>query len=107
MSGDGEGVRDLTPDVGTEMPPAACEGCSLADVIERKEKEARRAAWGGVLVAIMGVMSWQTIGFIGGGIGAIIFGLYARNFAPREALAAYAGGILALAVFALRLNDWR
>jgi hypothetical protein len=107
MSGGGEkAVRDLTPSGDAEsMPPPACDGCSLADVIERKEREARGAAWAGVLAAILGTMSWQTIGFAGGGVGAIAFGLFARNFAPREARAAYVAGILALVVLALRLND--
>lgn len=104
---EGEGIRDLTPSGGDmATPPPACDGCSLADVIERKEREARGAAWAGVLAAVLGVLSWQTIGFAGGGVGAIAFGLYARNFAPREAKAAYAAGALALAVLALRINDW-
>jgi hypothetical protein len=78
----------------------------LADVIERKEREARSVAWVGMLAAILGVLSWSTIGMAGGGVGAIAFGLYARSFAPRETLATFAAGALALGVLAMRLMDW-
>ena len=97
----GGGVRDLTPrSVGTMAPPPACQGCNLADVIERKEREARGAAWAGIAVAVLGVMSWRTVGFVG----AIAFGLYARNFAPQQYIAALVAGALALGVLALRLT---
>jgi hypothetical protein len=100
-------IRDLTPSVAgpDALPAPACDGCSLADAIERKEREARGAAWAGVLVAVLGVMSWTTVGFIGGGVGAVAFGLYARVFAPREHLAALVAGALAFCVLALRLAD--
>jgi hypothetical protein len=108
MTGDDvKEIPDLTPgEASSQAPPAACEGCSLAEAIERKEREARGAAWAGVLVAILGVMSWNTIGMAGGGLGAVAFGLYARNFAPREANGALAGGALALVVFGMRMAGW-
>jgi hypothetical protein len=99
-----DGVPDLTPRTsGVAGPPPACDGCAIADVIQRKEREARGAAWAGVLAAILGVMSWSTLGMAGGAVGAFAFGLYARAFAPRESLGAFTGGALALAVLALRL----
>ena len=107
-TGTGAGtIRDLTPAVGgpDALPAPACGGCDLADAIERKEREARGASWAGVLVAVLGVMSWTTVGFLGGGIGAVAFGLYARAFAPREHLAALVAGALAFGVLALRLDD--
>ena len=89
---------------GSATPPA-CPECPLVDVMERKASEARMAAWAGVLVTILGVVSWTTLGFAAGGVGAIALGLYARTFAPRESYGALTGGGLALAVLALRLLD--
>lgn len=100
----GDRVPDLTPrDGGGAQAPPACPGCPAADVIERKESEARTAAWAGVLVAILGVLSWHTYGFLVCAAGAMVFGLYARGFAPREALADFAAGALLLGVLGLRL----
>jgi len=73
-------------------------------VIERKGSEARTAAWAGVLVAILGVLSWNTFGFLVCAAGAFAFGAYARAFAPREAMADLAAGSLLLAVLGLRLG---
>jgi hypothetical protein len=105
VSDDGpEKVRDITPSGAvSDAPLPACDGCSLADVIERKEKEARAAAWAGVFAAILGTMSWTTIGIAAGAIAAFIFGLYARNFARRDSYGAMVGGSLALGVLVLRL----
>ncbi len=103
MTGPGA-VPDLTPGPGDgSPPPAECPGCSLADAIEKKEREARAAAWAGLLVAVLGVMSWSTWGFLMGGVGAFAFGLYARGFAPYQAWGAFTAGALALGVLGLRL----
>ena len=61
------------------------------------------AAWGGILVAILGVLSWSAYGFIACGLAALVFGAYARRYAPMEANAAFAAGALLLAVLVLRL----
>ncbi len=101
----GDGVPDLTPR-REGGPPAApeCPGCPAEDVIERKESEARTAAWAGVLVAILGVLSWNTYGFLACAAGAAVFGAYARRFAPREAMADVAAAALLLGVLGLRLG---
>ena len=102
-----EEVRDLTPSSPTMgTPPAACDGCAIADVIERKEREARAAAWAGVLAAILGTMSWNEFGMVAGGIAGFVFGLYARAFARLESYASFSGGVIALVVLALRLAGW-
>ena len=99
-------VPDLTPGPGDGSPsPAECPMCSLADVIEKKEKEARAAAWAGLLVAVLGVMSWSTWGFLMGGVGALAFGLFARRFAPYQAWGAFTAGALAFGVLGLRLLE--
>jgi hypothetical protein len=85
-------------------PPAACPECPLADAIERKEREARAAAWAGLLVAVLGVMSWSTWGFLLGGVGALALGVYARRFAPSQAWGAISAGAMALGVLGLRLS---
>lgn len=91
----GEGVPDITP-------PAIAE-CPFIDAVEENRKEARMAAWAGVIVAILGVLSWSTYGFLACGMGAIAFGLYARRFAPVEALADFTAGCMLLGVLALRV----
>jgi rubredoxin len=106
MTGDGQeggSVPDITPGRFNDLPESlSCPECPIADVIERKEKEARTAAWAGILVAVMGVLSWNEWGFLMGGIGAIGFGLYARAFAPQQAMAAFVAGAMALGVLAMR-----
>jgi hypothetical protein len=77
--------------------------CPLIDAVEEKRGEARMAAWAGILIAILGVLSWSTYGFLVCGAAAIAFGIYARRFAPTEALADFAAGGMLLVVFALRL----
>jgi len=97
-------VPDITPTHFDDLPESlSCPECPIADVIERKEKEARTAAWAGILVAVLGVLSWNEWGFLMGGIGAIIFGLYARGFAPQQAMAAFVAGAMALGVLGMRL----
>ena len=109
MTGEGRKggtVPDITPGRFDDLPESlSCPECPIADVIERKEKEARTAAWAGILVAVMGVLSWNEWGFLMGGIGAIGFGLYARAFAPQQAVAAFMAGAMALGVLAMRLAD--
>lgn len=106
MTGEGREsgtVPDITPGRFDDLPESlSCPECPIADVIERKEKEARTAAWAGILVAVMGVLSWNEWGFLMGGIGAIGFGLYARAFAPQQAMAAFVAGSMALGVLAMR-----
>ena len=67
MTGDGqEGGTppDITPGLSDDLPESlSCPECPIAEVIERKEKEARTAAWAGILVAVLGVMSWNEWGF--------------------------------------------
>lgn len=70
--------------------------------MERKYGQARNAAWAGVLIAILGVLSWNTYGFFVCGLGAIVFGFYARPFAPHEAMADLAAGGMVLGVLGLR-----
>jgi hypothetical protein len=72
------------------------------DVVERRYEQARTAAWAGVVIAILGVLSWNTYGFLFCGLGAIAFGLYAMGFASREALADFAAGAMVLGVLGLR-----
>ncbi len=91
--------EDHVPDLS---PPGAGE-CPLIDEVEKRHQEAVMAAWAGVIVAIIGVLSWSTYGFLVCGAGAIGFGLYARRFAPMEANACFAAGALLVAVLALRL----
>ena len=91
----GEGVPGFIPQETAE--------CPLIDAVEEKRKEARMAAWAGVIVAVLGVLSWSTYGFLACSLGAITFGLYARRFAPIEALADFAAGCMLLGVLGLRL----
>ena len=102
----GKDVPDLSPGPGKmPAPPPGCPECAIADVIERKEKEARTAAWAGLLIAVLGVMSWSTWGFLMGAVGAFAFGLYARRFAPYQAWGSFTAGVLAMGVLALRLLE--
>jgi hypothetical protein len=78
--------------------------CPLVDGVEKAHREAVIAAWGGILVAVLGVLSWSTYGFLACGVGALAFGVYARRYAPMEANADFAAGGLLLAVLALRLS---
>lgn len=107
MTSEGQEGRtppDITPGQFKDLPESlSCPECPIAEVIERKEKEARTAAWAGILVAILGVLSWNEWGFLMGGIGAIGFGLYARNFARQQAVAAFVAGAMALGVLGMRL----
>jgi hypothetical protein len=77
--------------------------CPLVDEAGKRHQDAVMAAWGGIILAIVGVLSWSTYGFAACGLGAIGFGLYARRWAPMEANACFAAGALLLAVLALRL----
>jgi len=99
----GEEVPDITPAgaEGSSSPPPVFE-CPLMDAVEEKRKEARMAAWAGVFVAILGVLSWSTYGFLACGVGALAFGLYARPFAPMEANADFVAGGMLLAILVLR-----
>ena len=102
----GDGVPDISPRGEGYGPPSdACPECPIVDAIERKEQEARMAAWAGILVAILGVLSWNTWGFLICGTGAIVFGLYARRFAPHQARADFAAGAIVLVVLILRMAD--
>jgi hypothetical protein len=76
----------------------------MIDAIEERRKDARRAAWAGILIAILGVLSWNTYGFLVCSIAAMVFGLYAYRWAPREALADFVVGGMLLVVLALRLG---
>ncbi len=106
MIGDGhEGGTppNISPRQFDGLPESiSCPECPIAEVIERREREARTAAWAGILVAVMGVLSWNEWGFLMGGIGAFGFGLYARTFAPQQAVAAFAAGAMALGVLVMR-----
>ncbi len=106
MMGDGhEGGTppDITPGQFDGLPESlSCPECPIAEVIERKEKEARTAAWAGILVAFLGVLSWNEWGFLMGGIGGIGFGQYARAFAPQQAVAAFVAGAMVLGVLGMR-----
>jgi hypothetical protein len=77
--------------------------CPLVDALEEKRKEARMAAWAGVLVAILGVLSWSTYGFFACGVAAVAFGAYSRRYAPIEALADFSAGGMLLVIFGFRL----
>lgn len=99
-------MPDITPAGGLEkvsLPPMA--ECPLIDAVEEKRKEARMVAWAGVIVAILGVLSWSSYGFLACGGGAIAFGLYARRYAPMEALADFVAGGMLLVIFSLRFVD--
>jgi hypothetical protein len=96
-------AEDVVPDIATSVPQQMAE-CPLIDAVEEKRKEARMVAWAGVLIAIMGVLSWSTYGFFACGGAAIVFGLYARRFAPTEGLADLAAGGMLLVIFGLRLS---
>jgi hypothetical protein len=72
---------------------------------EERYREARTAAWLGVAVAILGVLSWSAYGFAACGAGAIACGLYARRYAPSESMACFVAGAMLLAVLGLRLGD--
>ncbi|UCC93332.1 MAG: hypothetical protein JSW25_01280 [Thermoplasmata archaeon] len=95
-----EEVPDITP-----VEPLPTAECPLIDAVEEKHREARMAAWAGVLVAILGVLSWSTYGFLVCGGAAVAFGLYARRYAPMEAYADYTAGGMLLALFLLRLAE--
>lgn len=99
----GEQVPDITP-AGAEGPssPPPVFVCPMMDAVEEKRKEAMMAAWAGVMVAILGVLSWSTYGFLACGVGAIALGLYARRFAPMEANADFVAGGMLLAILGLR-----
>jgi hypothetical protein len=98
-------VPDLSPpsDGGVEGCPPSME-CPLIDMAEKRHQEAVMAAWGGIIIAILGVLSWSTYGFLACGLGAFAFGVYARRHAPMEANACFAAGALLLAVLVLRLG---
>lgn len=91
--------EEKVPDL---VPPMSAE-CPLVDQVERRRQEAVMAAWAGIIVAIIGVLSWSTYGFGACGAGAVVFGLYARRCAPMQANACFAAGALLLAVLSLRL----
>ena len=83
----------------------ACPGRVIVDAIERRQQEARNAEWAGVLVAVLGVLTWNPWGFLACGICALAFGLYARRFAPMESWGALAAGGMLLVVYGLSLAD--
>ncbi len=99
----GEEVPDITPagSDGSSSPPPVFT-CPMMDAVEEKRKDALMAAWAGVVVAILGILSWNTYGFLACGVGAIVFGLYARPFAPMEANADFVAGGMLLAILVLR-----
>jgi hypothetical protein len=99
----GEDVPDLTPAPPGGGPPVVEAGCPLIDEVEKRHQEAVMAAWGGILVAIIGVLSWSTYGFAACGLTALAFGAFARRYAPMEANACFAAGALLLTVLVLRL----
>ena len=96
----GEEVQEgEVPDLS---PPGAVE-CPLVDEGEKRRHEAVTASWAGIIVAIVGVLSWSTYGFTVCGLGALVAGLYARGHAPAEANGPLAASVLLLALLALRL----
>jgi hypothetical protein len=99
----GEDLRDLTPEPAKGERPVVEAGCPLIDEVEKRHQEAVMAAWGGIIVAIIGVLSWSTYGFAACGLGALAFGVYARRYAPMEANACFAASALLLVVLSLRL----
>jgi hypothetical protein len=97
-------VPDLTPGPANRETPVVETGCPLVDEVEKRHQEAVMAAWGGIIVAIIGVLSWSTYGFAACGLGALAFGVYARRYAPMEANACFAAAALLLVVLGLRLT---
>lgn len=98
-------ILDITPPPPDGMAPMPPMGeCPLVDEMEEKYNEARTAAWVGVVVAILGVLSWSTYGFLVCGAGAIACGLYARRYAPMEAIADIVAGAMLLVILGLRVG---
>jgi len=96
-------ILDITPSPPEGRAPLAPMGeCPLIDEMEEKHKEARTVAWVGVAVAIFGVLSWSAYGFLVCGAGAIGCGLYARRYAPLEAMADFVAGAMLLVILGLR-----
>jgi hypothetical protein len=108
MNLSGQGDKVDVPDLGPVDAPqfeAACEECPIVDVMERRRREGRMAAFAGVLVAVLGVMSWTELGAGGGGIASIALGAYSYRIEPAFALAPIVAGALALGVLAMHLLD--
>lgn len=102
-------TADRVPDLSTTLDggDAGCPPtmeCPLIDMAEKRHQEAVMAAWGGVIVAILGVLSWSTYGFLACGLSALAFGAYARRHAPMEANACFVAGAMLFVVLALQLG---